>query len=139
MNPKRNTDILRSESDIKVAADAVAHLVRLLNLSLDELVKMYDADVISQLSALDEQRAVLVGYARGYRHALIDSIRINQCELAYRSSRGAYFGTTLPGHLPHVAKMSPSQRRQCTAGYVWLGSNIHFTEFEPETVMEGLV
>lgn len=124
----RNKAPIRSEDQTLHAARTVYQITKLLQLSRQQYLDMFQVDVVSQIDAGGhaEDTTLLKAHARGVRDVYLTILLTEHCEFVYRSADGVTWD------VKEAIRQGAEARSQATCGHQWLGSDVAFTAFSKE-------
>lgn len=119
----RNKAAISTEDQILGAARTVYQIVKLLKLTRQQYLDMFEVDVISKIDPqLSNYTAVLKAHARGVRDVYLTIILTEHCEFVY-------FNDGVRLTVKEAIQKGPDARVGAVCGHQWLGSEFDFTEF----------
>lgn len=125
----RNKSVLHSHDQILWAARSVYQIVKLLRLTRQQYLDMFEVDVLSQLDgnlAADE-RLMLLAFARGVRDTYLTVLLTEHCTFVWVLADGRELDCK------GVVGIDPSSLAEATCGYSWTNSDFPFGEFSAVT------
>ena len=115
--------LARRERQILGAARTVYQIVKLLKLTRQQYLDMFEVDVISKIDPqLSNYTAVLKAHARGVRDVYLTIILTEHCEFVY-------FNDGVRLTVKEAIQKGPDARVGAVCGHQWLDSEFDFTEF----------
>jgi hypothetical protein len=124
----RNKAPIHSEDQVLAAARTVYQITKLLRLTKQQYLDMYDVDVFGQIhtsSLSDDDEAVLLAHARGVRDVYLTILITEHCEFVYWLD-----GERLT--VKEAIQKGPGATGGAVCGHQWLDSEFNFTEFVSE-------
>lgn len=122
----RNKEPIRSEDQVLAAARTVYSIAKLLKLTKQQYLDMYELDVIQKIEYLGTADGALIkAHARGVRDVYLTIILTEHCEFVYWID-----GVRLT--VKEAIQKGPGATGGAVCGHQWLDSEFNFTEFTSE-------